>query len=127
MRLCLKSSLPLLILALTVFALSLAVSSSTQSKPPSASWLHWRGNATESAIDFTKNDLLLGSQDPIFWFLVPLFGLVSVGLCVVINYMVLGITWILCITYDLFTTRPAWAKHDDGRSVAVKVVIMFLY
>ena len=127
MHLCLKSSLPLLIIALTFFALSLAVSNSASPKPPSAGWFHWRGNATESAIDFTKNDLLLGSQDPIFWFLVPLFGLVSAGLCVVINYTALGITWILYIPYDLFTSRPAWAKHDEGRSVAVRAVVVFLY
>lgn len=127
MHLCLKSSLPLLIIALTFFALSLAGSSSAPPKPPSAGWFHWGGNATESAIDFTKNDLLLGSRDPIFWFLVPLFGLVSTGVCVVINYMALGITWILYIPYDLLTARPAWAKHDDGRSVASRAVIMFLY
>lgn len=119
MHVCLKSSLPLLIIALTFFALSLAVSSSAPPKPPSAGWFHWRGNATESAIDFTKNDLLLGSQDPIFWFLVPLFGLVSAGLCVAINYTALGVTWILYISYDLLTTRPAWVKHDDGRRSTV--------
>lgn len=127
MHLCLKSSLPLLIVALTFFALSLAVSSSAPLKPSSTGWFHWGGNATESAIDFTKNDLLLGSRDPIFWFLVPLFGLVSVGLCVVINYAALGITWILYIPYDLLTPRPAWAKHDDGRSVAVRAVFVYLY
>lgn len=115
----LRSSFPLLILALTFFALSLAVSSSASRQPSSASWFQRNGNATESAIDFTINDLLLGSQDPIFWFLVPVFGLVSLGLCVVINYAALGLTWILCIPYNLLTARPAWAKHEDARSVIV--------
>ena len=117
MDLCLRSSLPLLLLALTIFAMSLAISTSASHQPAPTSWLNWRRNATESAIDFTKNDLLLGSQDAIFWFLVPLFGVVSAGLCVVINYVALSITWLLYIPYNLLTVRPAWAKHEDGKLV----------
>lgn len=97
--------------------MSLSVSGSAHPQPRSAGWLPWRGNASESAVDFTKNDLLLGSRDPIFWFLVPLFGLISAGLCVVINYTALGATRILCIPFDLLSARPAWVKHEDGRSV----------
>ena len=62
---------------------------------PSRGALFHRGNATESAIDYTKNDLLLGSPDPFFWFLIPLFGLVSAGVCVAVNYAALLVVQIL--------------------------------
>lgn len=81
----------------------------------SANLFKWGGNATESAIDFTKNDLLLGSQDPLFWFLLPLFGLVSTGFCVILNYVALGVTWVLYLPYYLFIARPSGTKHEEGR------------
>lgn len=115
MHLCLRCSLPLLILVLSFLALSLAASSSSSPNPSSSGWFNWKSNATESAVDFTKNDLLLGSQDPIFWFLVPLFGLVSVGICVVINYVALGVTWLLSIPYGLLTARPSWHKIEEAK------------
>ena len=108
-------------LGLTFFAMSLSVSESTHPQARSTGWLSWRKNATESVVDFTKNDLLLGSQDLIFWFLVPLFGLISAGLCVLINYTALGVTWILSIPYGLLSAKPAWVKHEDGRSVATRI------
>lgn len=113
--LCLRSSLPLLLLALTFLATSLAMANSSPRGTNSGSPFVWGGNATESAIDFTKNDLLLGSQDPLFWFLLPLFGLVSTGFCVVLNYVALGVTWILYIPYYLLTARPGGAKYEEGR------------
>lgn len=115
MDLCLRMSLPLLILALTFLATSLAMTGSSARGTNSPSLFQLGGNATESAIDFTKNDLLLGSQDPLFWFLVPLFGLVSTGLCIIINYVALGVTWALYLPYYLLTSRPHWAKHEEGR------------
>lgn len=118
--LCLKSSLPLLLLALTFLAMGLTISSAAPSRPASTGWLGWGRNATESAIDFTKNDLLLGSQDPFFWFLVPLFGLISVGICVGVNYATLALTNLFYLPYNFLTARPAWVRVEDvsGRSVA---------
>ncbi len=115
MDLCLRSSLPLFLLALTFLATSLAMSSSSLNGAKTPRLFQWRGNATESAIDFTKNDLLLGSQDPVFWFLVPLFGLASTGLCVIFNYVALGVTWVLYYPYHLLIARPGWTRHEDGR------------
>lgn len=116
--LCLKTSLPVLLLALTLLGLTL--SNATPSTPASTGWLGWGGNATESAVDFTKNDLLLGSKDPIFLFLVPLFGLISVGICVGVNYASLGLTYVFYLPYSFLTARPAWVRVEDlsGRSVA---------
>ena len=121
--LCLRSSLPLLILALTFFAMSVTISNASGSVPTSTGWFGWRENATETAIDFTKNDLLLGSQDPVFWFLVPLFGLISVGACVCINYAALGLTSVFYLPYNYLTTRPAWVRVEDVRYVSLKVQV----
>ncbi|KAI9885731.1 MAG: mitochondrial membrane protein [Watsoniomyces obsoletus] len=118
--LCLRQSIPLVFIALSIFAFSLARSSSSQDHRSSSSsgWSHWGRNSTESAVDYTKNDLLLGSPDPFFWFLVPLFGLVSVGICVVMNYTLMTLTHILSMIYDLVTFRPAWISNEDRRRPA---------
>ena len=71
--------------------------------------LHWSSNATETVIDYTKNDLLLGFQDPFFWFLVPLFGMVGVGICVAVNYALLAITTLLAAIYSVSSV----ALHKD--------------
>ena len=105
----------MLLLALTFLAMGLTISSAAPPRPASTGWLGWGGNVTESAVDFTKNDLLLGSQDPIFWFLVPLFGLISVGICVGINYVTLGLTNLFYLPYNILTARPAWVRVEDVR------------
>jgi glycosylphosphatidylinositol deacylase len=116
--LCLRQSLPLIILALTCLAVSLAKHSSAPPRPSSGWWGRGRGrgsNSTEPQIDFTQNDLLVGAQDPFWWFTVPLIGLVCVGVCVMINYTTLAITHILSILYGLLSARPAWLRSDDKR------------
>ena len=110
---CLKTSLPVLLLALTL--LGLTISSAASPRTPSSGWLGSGGNATEYAIDFTRNDLLLGSQDPTFLFLVPLFGLISVGICVGVNYASLGLTTLFYLPYKFLTARPAWVRVEDVR------------
>jgi GPI inositol-deacylase len=112
--LCLRQSLPLVLAALTCLSVSLAQESSAPPRP-SFSWWGWVGNATESQIDFTKNDLLVGVQDPFFWFMVPLIGLVCVGVCVVINYATLAITQVLSSLYGWLSFKPAWVRNDDKR------------
>ncbi|KAL9594641.1 MAG: hypothetical protein Q9219_006925 [cf. Caloplaca sp. 3 TL-2023] len=120
MDVCLRTSMPLLFLALTFFAISLAISSNTAvSAAASAGWFSWGTNATESAVDFTKNDLLLGSQDPIFWFLVPAFGLLSAGLCIIINYVVLGMIFLIQIPLRLLTFPSSGTKSDNSRKTPI--------
>ena len=104
-------------LALTFLAISLTISSNAPAKPASIGIFGWGGNATETVIDFTKNDLLLGSQDPIFWFLVPLFGLISVGVCVGLNYAALALTNLFHLPYKYLTARPLWVRVEDVRFV----------
>ncbi|KAG0649288.1 GPI inositol-deacylase [Hyphodiscus hymeniophilus] len=113
--LCLRQSLPLVLVALTCLSISFAQTSSSPRQPVSNGFWGWRGNATESQIDFTKNDLLVGSQDPFFWFMVPMIGLVCVGACVMINYAALAITQMLSILYGWLSIKPAWLRNDDRR------------
>ena len=112
--LCLRSSLPLLLLALSFLAISFSIKGAAVSEYGSGLF-GLKGNATETPVDFTKNDLLLGSQDPVFWFLVPLFGLLSFGACVVVNYVALGLTYVFSMPYNWLTVRPAWLRLENMR------------
>lgn len=75
----------------------------------------WQSNATEAPIDYGKNDLLLGSQDTFFWFLVPLFGIISVGACVVVNYAAMTIVYLLELLRSMVAARQGYIKHENGR------------
>jgi hypothetical protein len=112
--LCLRQSLPLILAALTCLAVSLAQGSSAP-QPSPGFWSGWSGNISDSQVDFTVNDLLVGAQDPFFWFMVPLIGLICVGVCVIINYAALAITHVLSVIYGMLTARPAWVRNDDKK------------
>lgn len=86
---CIRTSLPLLFVALTFLGMSLARSAA---RPGG------KDGATETLADYTANELLLGSYDPFFWFLMPLFGVVSVGICIVVNYATLAILHVVALT-----------------------------
>lgn len=105
-----RSSLPILLLAMSLLASSLATSTTLSSSDDP---FHWRTNSTESPIDFTKNDLLLGSQDAFFWFLVPVFGLISVGVCVIVNYVALLLLSIISFVYGLVNSKFGYIRRDD--------------
>lgn len=78
---------------------------------------HWpikqTSNATESIIDYTRNDLLLGSPDTFFWFLLPFFGIISIGLCIAINYAALTVTHIFTFVYS--KVRSSTPRSGEGR------------
>lgn len=107
-----RSSLPVIFLGLSFFASSLVTSGAVVNNSGTSKW---RTNATESAIDFTKNDLLLGSQDTLFWFLIPLFGIISVGTCVVVNYVLMALIHALSALRGILVARTGYIKHDDQR------------
>ena len=112
---CLRSSLPIFLLAMTLLATSFATYSSGWSFPLTQDGnFPWHRNSTETVLDFTKNDLLLGSQDTFFWFLVPLFGLISTGACVAVNYIVLVIIHLFSWILTLVTTRTGYIKNPDS-------------
>jgi glycosylphosphatidylinositol deacylase len=111
---CLRQSLPLMLAALTCLSVSFAQASSAPSARGTGFW-GWRGNATESQVDFTKNDLLVGSPDPFFWFMVPLIGLVCVGVVVMVHYATLTLTQVFSVVYGLISIKPAWLRNEDKR------------
>ncbi|ROW14535.1 hypothetical protein VPNG_03112 [Cytospora leucostoma] len=108
--LCLRRSLPLTLASLTL--LSLTVDSSGAGR--SAGYWPLK-NASAAGIDFGQNDLLVGTQDPFFWFMVPLIGIVCVGACAIFNYVVLAITSILSTLFGWLSSRPGWVRHEDRR------------
>lgn len=110
---CLRTSLPFVFIALTFLAVSL-------SKAAQGSWTRgWLSTLTGTAqksIDFNVNDLMLGTQDPFLWFLVPLFGLISVGICIAMNYALLTVTQI--VTFIYARIRAVTLRNDEGRRTA---------
>lgn len=56
---------------------------------------------SQATADYARSDLLLGLQDPFFWFLAPLFALVSLGVVVVVNYLLMVVTRILLGYYSV--------------------------
>jgi pimeloyl-ACP methyl ester carboxylesterase len=91
---CIRTSLPAIFMALTFFGI--AMSKSSQSVWPR----QWLGaSANDFGPDFTVNDLMLGTPDPFFWFLVPLFAIISVGICIAANYVILLITHTLVFVF----------------------------
>lgn len=106
---CLRSSIPVLFLALTLFGMSYPHASGT-SIPD---LLGWRSNNSLDALaKFTQNDLLLGTHDPFLWFLVPLFGIVSIGICVALNYITLMLTHVSAVVYTA-TLRLFGCSHSS--------------
>ncbi len=110
LNMCMRQSIPLMLALLTLLSLSMGTSHSQGS----ASFWHWR-NGTAAAVNFHQNDLLVGTPDPFFWFLVPCIGLICVGACTVLNYVALALTHALSIVYGLASSRPAWVRNDDRR------------
>ncbi|KAI1816445.1 GPI inositol-deacylase [Poronia punctata] len=107
---CLKRSLPLLLLSLTFLSLSIS-----QSASPNHEVFSWWRNDTP-AIDFAQNDLLVGTTDPFFWFLVPMIGVICVGVCVVMHYVALGLISILSALYGWSFGRHSRNGEKKGTS-----------
>ncbi|KAK5135682.1 hypothetical protein LTR08_004983 [Meristemomyces frigidus] len=110
---CIRTSLPAVVAALTF--LSIALTKATQG-PWARLWFNQMPGSAESTIDFTVNDLMLGTSDPFFWFLVPLFGVLGVGVCIAGNYFVLTVTEIFAFMYGRFVALGLRAD-DTCRSV----------
>lgn len=107
---CLKQSIPLMLASLTL----LSISTGNPAPAGNASFWHWR-NSTTPVLDFHQNDLLIGTQDPFFWFLIPLIGLICVGICMVLNWTTLALTQLLSVAFNLFSLRPSWVRNDERR------------
>ncbi|EPQ65453.1 Bgt-102 [Blumeria graminis f. sp. tritici] len=121
--LCLRQSFPLLLLALTLLSLVFSqMSSSLNQSTPPRFW-GWSGNTTTTPMKFTVNDLLIGTQDPFFWFMVPLIGLVCVGVCVVINFITLFIINVMSLVYSWWSTKPAWLRNEERKKIGTAAFV----
>ncbi|KAF2684030.1 GPI inositol-deacylase-like protein [Lentithecium fluviatile CBS 122367] len=107
---CVRTSLPFALAALTLLSVSLARTRGPSSGPTQ----YWpsTGSVTDR-FGYTDHELLLGSEDPFFWFLVPLFGLMCVAICVAINYVALAVVYIFAMIYSVFPSSAI--QNDDGR------------
>lgn len=106
---CLRQSLPLLLLSLTLLGLSIG-----QPDHPRSSGL-WLFRNNTAAVDFAQNDLLVGTTDPFFWFLIPMIGLICIGVCTIMHYMALLLTSIFSVVYSLIGHPLIWTRHDDKK------------
>ncbi|KNG46791.1 gpi inositol-deacylase [Stemphylium lycopersici] len=105
---CLRSSLPLALSALAFLSVALATAQHQSKK-----WSIGGKPANTTLFHDANNELLLGSDDTFFWFLVPLFGLMVIGVCVVINYVALLLELLFASLYSV--VRSARLRKDEGK------------
>jgi glycosylphosphatidylinositol deacylase len=131
---CMYSSLPLALAALTFLSITLAGAQYQSNKHRS---LDYASQSDKAFLDNANNELLLGSDDPFFWFLVPLFGVMCTGICVAINYVTLLLTYTLASIYTLIKsvklqdadgrrTTAAFAVTSTRRRVATTLILLSL-
>ncbi|KAJ4354110.1 GPI inositol deacylase [Didymosphaeria variabile] len=102
---CMRGSLPFTLVALTLLSVSLAgIHGQFSASAPDSTY------TDASRFSDTNHELLLGLEDPFFWFLVPLFGMMCIAICVVINYVALALVSLLALLYSLFTSA---SRPDD--------------
>lgn len=94
----LRRSIPLLLLSLTLLSVSLG-----RSAPTVGLGLAFGQAGLDRPVQsgFRRNELLIGTEDPLFCLLVPVIGIVCVGVCAVLHYLVLGLTRMLGLMYGL--------------------------
>lgn len=107
---CLSTSLPLALAALTF--LSITLTGARQQHTQQEQLNGAPTNAT-SMFDDANHELLLGSNDPFFWFLVPLFGLMCIGICVAINYVALLLEYIFAFLYSFI--KPSTVRSEEAK------------
>ncbi|KAJ4165376.1 hypothetical protein LMH87_007010 [Akanthomyces muscarius] len=109
----LRQSIPLLLLSLTLLATSIGVAPQIDTS---------RGGCplvdTVSAIDFHRNDLLIGTDDPFFTFMVPLIGIVCIGVCTALHYVVLLLAQLFSFAFILFPSRGSPDASNGSASAA---------
>ncbi|KAF2265918.1 GPI inositol-deacylase-like protein [Lojkania enalia] len=116
---CVRSAIPFAFATLTFLSIALAGARHSTSVPTQNWLLNGAGNLTD-VLNYANNELLLGSGNTFFWFLVPLFGLICTGVCVAVNYVTLVVTYILALIYSVL--RPS-SKNEDGRRTATAFAV----
>jgi GPI inositol-deacylase len=106
----LRRSIPLLLLSLTLLSMPIGNALSMFTCP---FWLP-KTSGRGSHMDLHRNDLLTGTDDPFFWFLVPIIGIICTGVCAMVHYATLVLTHGLGLVYGLLSSM-AWAITSDAR------------
>lgn len=114
MELLITKTLPFVLVTLSFLAISLSFAKSEQENgiPSPFSWQKSSADQSSATMEFDKNDLLVGLSDPFFWFLAPLFALLAVGVCVVLNYALMIILYTLTFIYSMFSRWPNWISNE---------------
>jgi glycosylphosphatidylinositol deacylase len=107
----LKRSIPLLLISLTSLSLS-PIFPVNVGDGPLAKFVE---AATPFKVDFHWNDLLVGTNDPFFWFLIPLVGLICIGVCVIVHYITLLLTHILATVFTYTNTFSSTGQEDEHK------------
>lgn len=100
----LRRSIPLLLLSLTLLSVSLGGDLSLGIG-------RGREANTLAGSGYHRHDLLIGTDDSLLCLLVPIIGLVCIGVCVVLHYAVLALTQALGFAYG---TLSSCAGHDTS-------------
>ncbi|CZR46455.1 putative sphingosine-1-phosphate lyase [Fusarium proliferatum ET1] len=133
--LCLRQSIPLLLVSLTLLSMSM------EGVP--ATWFgRWwfQAPAAPLSIDFHRHDILIGTDDPFFWFLVPLIGVVCIGVCAMVHYVTKVFTHVLGVLYwaltllslssgveeDGVARTPAFVPSTPKRRMITTAILLFL-
>ncbi|RPB28941.1 PGAP1-domain-containing protein [Terfezia boudieri ATCC MYA-4762] len=111
-------TLPVTLVVFSTLAAYFAIVNAVPSSPMSQNRRH---NRETTKAEYARNDLLIGLQDPFFWFLAPLFALVSLGVVVVVNYLVMVILRILMGYYTILD-YVSLLNRDKKRSIAAAFV-----
>ncbi|KAM3518287.1 hypothetical protein NHJ13051_008300 [Beauveria bassiana] len=109
----LRQSIPLLLLSLTLLATSIGVAPQVDTSRRGCPLAD-----TVSAIDFHRNDLLIGTDDPFFTFMVPLIGVVCIGVCTALHYVILLLTQLFSLVFVLFRRRGSTDSANGSASSA---------
>lgn len=111
MEILITKTLPYVLVTLSFLAVSLSFAKSEQ-EGGIPSPFSWQKTSSSASMEFDKNDLLVGLSDPFFWFLAPLFALLAVGVCAVLNYALMIILYILTFIYSMFSRSPNWVSNE---------------
>ncbi|KAG6109834.1 hypothetical protein E4U13_005654 [Claviceps humidiphila] len=86
----LRRSIPLLLLSLTLLAV---YPEGIRAVVPQSSWNKRYHD------EFHRNELLIGTENPSFCFLVVFIGIICIGVCAALHYTLLALTWTLWSVY----------------------------
>lgn len=131
----LRQSIPLLLASLTLLSMSMNGAASAAN-----GLLRCKQASKGSEYDFHQNELLIGTTDPFFWFLIPLIGAVCIGVCVGLHYATLAVTQFGTLLYRGFSkvrrvavsderaraSSPAFVPSTPRRRMITTAVLLFL-